>query len=346
MMWMKTRCRETMPENPWRDLEPPSIANSVTARRVDAELPWNFFWARAADRSVLLTLSHAAESAPVAPLPKLRDIEVTLSPPDPTNTQILALKLLDSSQRDIFQTLCRDIIAVATRAESEAEAVSVALMRTWRWHHLLRGGGSSLLSSEEQKGLLGELLVLERFLLPDMGASTAVAAWRGPLGAPKDFEIGRIAIEVKARRAGASPSVAITSEEQLEESSVDVLFLFVVELDEAPEDAVDGLTLRDVADRVREHLFSIDPGAAGVFEALMLAAGLRPEDDYSHFRWMEGLSRVYLVTGEFPRIARSEVRAGIYHVRYAVSLDDCEPFLTSVNALAKALMQMRGSHGS
>ena len=333
-----------MTEDPWREIEPPSVADSITARRVDAELPWNFYWARAADRGVLLTLRHAAESAPVIPLPKLRDIEVTLWPPDQTNTQILAFKLLDSAQREIFQTLCQDIIAVAARAESEAEAVSVALMRTWRWHHLLRGGGA-LLSPEEQKGLLGELLVLERLLLPQMGASAAVTAWRGPLGSPKDFEIGRVAIEVKARRAGATPSVAITSEDQLDESGVDALYLFVVELDEAPEDAIDGITVMDVADRVRQRLFALDPGAAGVFEALTAAAGLGPEDDYSHYHWLEGQSHVYLVTGEFPRIAGSDVRPGVSHVRYAVSLHDCEPFLTSESAPAEALVQMRGPHG-
>ena len=53
--------------------------------------------------------------------------------------------------------------------------------------------------------MIGELLVLESVLLPHMEASAAVTAWRGPLGSPKDFEIGRVAIEVKARRGGATP---------------------------------------------------------------------------------------------------------------------------------------------
>ena len=335
-----------MAENPWSNIEPPSIASSVNARRVDANLPWDFFWARGADRSVLLTLSHAAESSPVVPLPSLRDIEVTLSPPDQTRARILALKLLDPGLQDIFHTLCLDIVAVSMQTRSESEAVSVALMRTWRWHHLLRGGGGTLLSPEEQKGLIGELLVLERILLPHVEASAAVTAWRGPLGSPKDFEIGRVAIEVKARRGGARPTVAITSEDQLDESGVDSLFLYVVELDEAPEDATDGLTVSEVADRVREQLYSLDPGAAGVFESLLSAAGVRPEDDYSHSHWLEGPSRVYRVTGEFPRIARSDVRPGVSHVRYTVSLDDCEPFLMSVSALAEALVEMRGTHDS
>ena len=123
-------------------------------------------------------------------LPQIRDIEVTLSDTDQHGTRTLGLKLRDSSLQDIFHTLCVDIVSAAARAASEPDAVNTALRRTWRWHHLLRGGRSGLLSPEEQKGLIGELLVLERFLLPLLPASVAVAAWLGPLGSPKDFEVG------------------------------------------------------------------------------------------------------------------------------------------------------------
>ena len=332
-----------MSENPWAKIESPSLANSVSARRVDADLPWNFFWARGADGRVLLTLHHATESAPTTRLPKLRGIEVTLWPPDETATQSLAFKLLDPNQQDIFQTLCRDIVSVAARADSEARAVSVALVRTWRWHHLLRGGGSTLLSPEEQKGLLGELYVLERLLLPRISASSAMKAWRGPLGSPKDFEVARVAIESKTRRGGSTPSVSITSENQLDESGVDTLFLHVVAFDEAPEDATHGVTVHDVVERIGTHLFSLDPGACSEYESRLSAAGYRAEDDYSDYRWLEGASHIYLVSDNFPRIASGEIRSGVSHVRYSVSLDACEPFTTSESAVAEALAKKEGS---
>ena len=337
MMSTRTRWKAMMGRDPWEEIDRPSIADSVAARRVDANLPWNFYWARAVDGRVLLTLRHATDSAPTAQLPRLRDIEVTLSPPDETGTQLLALKLLDSSQRDIFQILCQDIISAATQAESEAAAVSASLSRTWRWHHLLRGGRGTLLSPEDQKGLLGELFVLERLLLPRMDASSAVTAWRGPLGAPKDFEIARVAIEAKTRRGGATPSVSITSESQLDESGVDSLFLHVVELDEAPMDGNQGVTLHDVAERIRGRLHSVDPGSTGILEARLSAAGYRMEDDYSGHRWLEGATRIYLVSRDFPRITSGEVRSGVSNVRYSISLAECEPFATSVSALDEAL---------
>ena len=337
MISTRTRWKAMMGNDPWEEIDTPSIADSVAARRVDANLPWDFFWARGVDGRVLLTLRHSAASAPTAQLPRLRDIEVTLAPPDESDTQLLAFKLLDSNQRDIFQTLCEDIISAATQSESESGAVSAALSRTWRWHHLLRGGRGSLLSPEEQKGLLGELLVLERLLLPRMDASSAVTAWRGPLGASKDFEVARVAIEAKTRRGGATPSLSITSEGQLDESGVDSLLLHVVELDEAPVEGSQGVTLHDVAERIRGQIRSLDPGSTGILETRLSAAGYRMEDDYSSHRWLEGATRIYQVSSDFPRIISGEIRSGVSNVRYSVSLAECEPFTVPVTALDEAL---------
>ena len=141
--------------------------------------------------------------------------------------------------------------------------------------------------------------------------------------------------------------MAIASEDQLDESGVDSLFLFVIDLDQAPGGCSRCHDRRERGGtRLRQRLFSLDPGAADVFDTLLSAAGIRPEDDYSDSHWIEGLSRLYLVTGEFPRIARTEVRSGVSHVRYTISLGDCEPFATSESALAEALTEMGGIHGN
>ena len=334
-----------MSENPWREIAPPDIASTVNARRVDARLPWDFFWARDADGGVLLTLSHDERSSPKNPLPILRDIEVSLYPPGAGGSRILALRLLETNQVDLFHTLCLDIIDASTEAESESEAVSVVLMRTWRWHHLLREGGSGLLSRQAQMGLLGELFMLECYMLPNLDPSSALEAWRGPLDSPKDFEIGGIAIEVKVRRGGATSHIAITSVDQLDESGVDQLFLYVVDLHQAPADGEDGVTVQEVADRILAHLKVAHPEVSQEFEGLLLAAGLDPDDDYSDHRWLEGTSHFYTVTNDFPRILPREVRSGVARVSYTVSLGDCEPFRVMESQLVDTLVHLRGRHG-
>lgn len=332
-------------ENPWRGIDSPSAADVVNARRVNADLPWDFFWARDADRRVLLTMRHAERSSAGIRLPNLRGVEVTLSPVDGDNTRTLVFRLLEATQQDIFHTLCLDIVSAASKATTEPEAVAVALMRTWRWHRLLRGGGSARLSRQEQMGLLGELFVLEHVLLPSLGASDTVGAWRGPLGSPKDFEIGLVQVESKAHRAGATPKITITSEDQLDASGLDALFLHVLELNQSTEHDEDAASVCDVADRILGQLFLTSPPAAELFETLLLAAGLDPEDDYSDFRWSEGDTNLYLVNDEFPRITRGELRSGVSDVRYCISLHECAQFKTSVSALAGILEEKRVCHG-
>lgn len=333
-----------MIEDPWKDLVPPNAVDAINARRVDACIPWGFFWARGIDRKCLLVLQHAMESMPHSRLPKLKGLEVTDADGNDKTNRILIFKLIDSAHRDIFYRLCKDVIASASVANTEKEALEISIARTWRWHHFLRGGGDGRLSLDEQKGLIGELLVLERYLMPNLSSFDSVSSWHGPLDAPKDFEIGRICIEAKARRGAAKPYIAVNSENQLDDAGTDALFLYVVELDRAPSDNVKGFSVSDVATRIRTNINVSDNIAADTFDGLLSATGFRWEDDYSDTRWIEGPSRLYQVSGSFPRITAAGIKSGIANVKYSLSLVECEPFLVTDDTLECALKG--GNHGS
>lgn len=315
-----------IPNDPWKDLIPPSSTGTLSALRVDPGIPWGFFWAKGYDKRCMLTLQHSSDISIKGPLPLLKGIDCSLTLDQSTGLRLLTLKLLDLSLHDLFHRLCLDIVTSSTRASSEVDAVARTIARTWRWHHLLRGGRDSRLTSEEQKGLIGELLALEKFMLPTLSARDAISSWRGPLGAPKDFQIGRIAIEVKARRGGATPYVAISSEFQLDRSGTDVLFLHVSELDEAIPDSVGASTLTSIAERVRSIVRSLDESAADTFESVLASAGLRWEDDYTDALWVHGLDHSYRVEEGFPSITPNSFETGVSMVRYSISLADCEVF--------------------
>lgn len=312
-------------DDPWSDLEPPAAMDIINARRVDGKLRWGFFWAKGVDRRCLLILQHAPSASSKSPLPKMRGIEVSASDPDDGGQRMLSLKLVEAQHRDIFVKLCRDIVSASSSAESEQEAVETFLARTWRWHHLLRGGGGHRLSAEEQKGLIGELLVLHGLLMPEVGVRDAINAWRGPTGAPKDFEVGRVCVEVKARRGAARPFVAISSEDQLDPDGTDALYLYVVELDVAPENIDAGFTVTDIARRVRDAV-DLDQAAVELFEQLLVASGFLWDENYTDFRWMAGPHRLFRVQDDFPSITRSKTGSGVSRVRYEISLTECEPF--------------------
>lgn len=330
------RATSTVTEDPWHHLAPTPNADLLSARRVDASLPYGFFWAKGADRRCLLLLQHSTPLPGGRRLPKLNGIEVAENASDETGLAVLSLRLQDSSQRELFYRLCLDIVASAGAAKSEEEAVAATLARTWRWHHLLRGGGDGRLTPEEQKGLLGELSLLKR-LLGLLSPLDAVQAWRGPVGAPKDFEVGRCSIEAKARRGAATPYVAVSSEHQLDASGVGLLLLFVQEVDHVPNDNPDGATLSDVAVGLRRTLTDRDPGACALFESLLSSAGFRWEDDYSDTKWFCGRELLFRVAPGFPSITPSSFPAGVLNVRYAISLSACEPFRVPTEALGSLL---------
>jgi Putative PD-(D/E)XK family member, (DUF4420) len=323
--------------NPWSAIDSNIRDGSINGRRVDTSLAWDIFWALDSGKRCLLVFRHQAVLQFRARTPKLRGLEIVFSEPDRNGTGILFLQLLDHSQRDIFHRLCLDILGATAQAKTESDAVSMFLARTWRWHHLLRGGLDSKLSKEEQKGLMGELLVIENLLLPSLSASDAVAAWTGPLGAPKDFEIGRLCIEAKARRGAASPFVTISSEHQLDTSGVDYLYLNVVELDGATVDSIGGHTLPDIASRVRDQLALHDVEAVFQFERLLIACGFRWEDDYKDSRWVQGANQIFAVLDLFPRITSISISPGVSNVKYSIALKDCTAYLVSTDTVIDRL---------
>jgi hypothetical protein len=315
-----------MSEDPWRNLAPPKAANAFSARRVDAEAPHDFFWARDIDGNCLLALYHAPESSPGGRLPGLKGMEVAELADDEGGRRLLLLRLLESSHRDIFHHLCLDIMHSAAEAASEREAVAITLQRVWRWHHLLRGGGSARLSEEEQKGLVGELQILRKLFPDPLTAFDAVNSWLGPTGAPKDFEVGKLAIESKARRGGSRPFIAISSEFQLDDAGFESLFLHVITVDRVASDDEKGRSLHDLATEVRGAIEATDPSALEIFESRLLAAGFDWADDYADTRWKTSDGKVFRVGHAFPRLTSGSAPSGVSRVRYQISLDECQPY--------------------
>jgi hypothetical protein len=326
--------------DPWQDIALPTSRAQLSAKRVSADIPWDCFWARNSEGSCILLMKYSSEEKlSASSLPKLRGIECKRVFDTGQRKGIITLTLRDTSLRDVFYRLCSDIISAVRRAASETEAVNRILLRMWRWHHLLRGGRDDRLSAEEQKGLIGELIVLDRILLPAIGANNALESWKGPLDGIKDFNIARIAIEAKARSSGSSHQISISSEFQLDRDGLDALFLFVAIIDNGLADSGSGFTITRFAENLRASIESIDPGSIELFESLLGASGFRWEDDYSDSIWIHGSDRIYSVDDSFPRIVPAMLGSGVEHVRYSVSLDGYDSHQITLQYLNTFLMR-------
>jgi hypothetical protein len=324
-------------EDPWAGIKTPSAIEGFAARRVDSDIEWDFYWAKGSDRRPRLLLHHAEPFG--GQLPHLKGLEL-LEGSDGKSGRILDVSLSDPQLQDVFHRLCLDIVDSCRPAESEQSAVEIAVRRTWLWHRLLKGGADSRLSIDEQKGLLGEFVVLEE-LLGVLSAAQAVEAWMGPLDAPKDFEVGEVAIEAKARRGGATPFVTISSEYQLDPAGFSELFLSVVDLVRAVPS--EGLSVADVAARIRARVADDNEAVLDLFEGRLLSAGLLVEHDYAEFRWLVTGRKAYKVGGEFPRIEPSGLPTGVERVRYQVDLVTVADFEVEPESMFDAIRSL-GQH--
>lgn len=302
-----------MSNDPWKDLTEGNM------RRVDARGKHDFFWATVENKAPALLMGLELETEMAADLPTLKNIDVQFRT---VNGRALVISLLDNAHREIFETLCRDIVEAAEGAPDQSAALDRVIRRTLRWHFLLKGGSSLGLSKEEQRGLVGELAFL-REIATDVSPETAIEGWTGPDGAAKDFEFPTACIEVKARRGAAKPYVRISSEDQLSDVTGRKLFLRVYDVDSAviPEgDNLHGHVEKTVA------MFEDYPDCLDALEERLEAVGYDHTHDYEKRRWIVGTCRTFAVAEGFPRIT-PPLTSGVHNVTYAIDLAECAQFI-------------------
>jgi hypothetical protein len=191
------------------------------------------------------------------------------------------------------------------------------------------------LSTENQRGLWGELHCLSEELMPRLGPTETVDGWKGPARAHQDFQFQRGAIEVKTTKAKQPQSVRITSERQLDDKTWPALFLHVLVLEEH-EGA--GLTLPHLVETVRAKL-ATDLAAREKFEDALLSASYLDAHAprYATIGYAMRSAQWFCVTGDFPRIVENQLPAGVGEVGYALSLAACTPFRTTAGRALQSL---------
>ena len=299
--------------NPWDKL------NSDDARRVDTQGKYDFFWIMIEPKMPGLMLKLPTLPSKTPRLPKLKNLIISFR--SIAGGAALVLGLKEHSQLELFETLCRDVVAAGEAAEDREDALSRSIMRTMRWHHLLRGGRTQGLSVEEQRGLIGELEFLRKLIL-GLGPETAVESWLGPTGASKDFELIGSCIEVKARRAASKPFVFISSADQLADVDGHRLFLRVSSVSSAilPE----GQDLHDHV-RMTAELLEGNSEAYYAWEEALYATGYDPLNKYDDRRWLLEPAINFEIVEGFPRIIPPLLN-GVEGLRYSVSLEACASF--------------------
>ena len=314
--------------NPW--LEIPRPEANLNVRRVDDSTPVDAFWAIDPANDYLFLVEGLSPDSTVS-MPDLQEIRCAVTSVS-LNTVRLVLKLEDSADWELFFALCSDLVR-AIAASGPKRGLSVVSIRLAKWRSFLRSGRDRILSAEQIRGLFGELTLLADKLAPTLGWRTAVAAWGGPFGATRDFAVAGAEIEAKAKLAGASREVRISSEEQLAPPPGAALFLFVATLAPTEDDSNGGgESLAALVRRVRAAVAG-DAGTAEALEDRLLAAGYADATAYEHTAFSVEAEEAFRVEGDFPRLPPEALPHGVRHVSYGLDLHACEAFRAPENWL-------------
>lgn len=251
--------------------------------------------------------------------------------PDQAGT-FLVLSLEDSARRDLFSTICADVVSAAAVAE-RADALDQFLSRLDAWRQFLRDRRSGLCRADTI-GLIGELLVLELALDDD---PTCLGSWQSPSDGLHDFLINGHALEIKT---GLGPASAITVSrlDQLDTSGLRRLDLFHVRLIEMPN----GRSLRDIVDAITYLL--PDEGARRAFENALLRRGLMPDDEVARTtpRIQQRAIDAYSISEDFPRLIRADVPVAIIEASYRLDVRAIAPFAADSGAVLVTFVRGAG----
>lgn len=287
-----------------------------TYQRIDSKYKVNIFLGYNDDGQMSMVIT---ERGSVTRLKSSKLINTQMLNRDDGKTA-LSFDLVDKSYISTFLVFCKDIIAVCEKAGKDA-AIANAVIRWKYWLELFGKKKLDILEKSEIKGLIGELLVLRDYLIPQCGVAKAIASWMGPLSGHKDFEIDDTWYEVKAVNESAL-QVSISSLEQLEDERIG--HLVVVRLEDSNDAVSQTLTLNQVVASLVDLIE--DPDDLDLFRHKLVAIGYDFNDQYDKFHFaLKGIQK-YRVDDGFPRIRRNDVHLAVGNVKYTILIDGIVSF--------------------
>ena len=231
----------------------------------------------------------------------------------------ISLSRQSAGSLDLFTMMANDIIRtlVASSTTDEVRLFHFFLSRIRAWQDFMRRGADSVLSAEQEVGLVGEIEMLKAVLEAGVPPDIAVEGWQGPMDAKWDFILGSGAIEVKSTVSNSGFPAIIGSLDQLDDSQIPLLYLA------ASRFALDGTgkTLPEIVTNVRGRLQQSSV-AAHLFESRLIHAGYLDAVSDSYTRRFAYLrTRTTRVCDPFPRLTRGSVGIEIRKARYELDLD-------------------------
>lgn len=314
--------------NPWSAIVKPSSEFNV--RLVAEDHPLRLYWGVDSRGQYLFLVDAPKIGLPdKRHLPHLVGIRTVVATDGDRGKLVLLLK--EKVNWELFHALCSDLARSTSAVPNESSGGAIILRRLHRWEEFLRRDRRDVLSIEQIKGLIGELLFLKDRLATLYGWEQAITSWKGPEEAPQDFAIYDTAVEVKCQAGASRPTVRINSVEQLN-PQLPKGFLIIYTLATAEALEPETFTLNGIVTSIRKTLMATQSSTARErFEDLLFLAGYTMSDRYDEDVFQVTDMQCFRLTDGFPRLKPTTIPQGVTKVTYHLSLGACTPFACNLD---------------
>ena len=242
------------------------------------------------------------------------------------NTTMMMVMLTSPGKNDAFAMLCSSLINKIEKASNENEAVRLFVNQLEEWRRLFEKAYKEGLGKGAQKGLWGEMHMLETLLtnVQTYNTSQIVDWWVGSQKSPQDFQGNKWAIEIKTTTKNDDSIVEIHGERQLDETHFDNLFLNRLTLNATPQN---GISLPAKVDKIKQ-LVQNDMLALSILEQKLAQYGYLDSmrSMYDTPTYQVRKNQYFKVEDGFPRIKEGEARAGVSNITYSIDLNLVVPY--------------------
>ncbi len=276
----------------------------------------------------------------VSSFENLKDLKISLVADNSfENSRLLAVQLITPTYKEVFATLCTDIIQSVIDIDSEQKRTKKIVNQLNKWKSLFEKINLQGLSEAEQQGVFGELNFLQKILTKsNLQPSDVLRTWVGVDKALRDFQGTNWAVEVKTTATNNPQEVKISSERQLDETMYDSLYLYHCSVETSK---ANGQTLCDKVEEIRKILVDDSP-ALSLFDLKLFEAGYvdTQTNFYRNRHYKIRSEKTYRIKDNFPRIKENELRDGVGKVTYSIVLAMCDKYLVPESQVITDIQQL------
>lgn len=258
------------------------------------------------------------------------------------NTNLISVKMLEKNDQTllIFVLEDDDLLSIFISFAIDLEELikkrdNITLLEVYNrytyWLKMFRTV-NDVVSESVVKGLINELYLLDKIMIPKYGITEAINGWIGSEGTHKDFTFkSGIWYESKAINVGKE-SVAISSVEQLQADTIG--YLLITDFESTSSSNSKGYNLYVLLNKIKKQIKSEDNLVLFYEKIANMGFNLKVFTDdtleENSYRYVIHKVRGYLVDNSFPRITRKQLSKAINKVKYEILLSEIEKFIVDL----------------